>query len=270
MDFSISKNGFWMGKDILCNILGDGLTVVETKEGLETLGKVIREREEDGFEGEPGDEGEAGLGEELPKSEPAEEGGSLEDDAIEEMGEEGRAEGAEPELTERARAGGGGGLLGRGAAGGGAADFGKEEVVETLAAPEAEDAGEEDAASHAGDGDEGGVVSAGIAGEGGDNPEEDAGQETKPETAGCNGVGGATAVDFNEKVAEDVGNREHHDTAVDGDAEEIPEFDGGEVSHDHHAAHSSAHNHEVAGGFGGDFGVFGGVFHRHISIISVL
>ncbi len=221
--------------------------------GFEGFGEVICKRKEDGFEDEASDECEAGLSEKLPESEAANESGGFKNDRVEKVGEEGGAKSAEPEFVEVLR-----GVL---------TDFDEEEIVEALAAPEAEDAGEEDAASHAGDSDEGGVVGAGVIGESGDDPEEDTSQEAEPEAAGRDGVGGAFAVDFDDEVAEDVGDREHDNSAVDWDTEKIPEFDGGEVCDDDHAAHDGAHDHKVAGGFGGHWGVVGirfCSFHRYI------
>lgn len=147
--------------------------------GFEALCEVAGEGEEEGFENEPSNECEAGLGEEFPEGKSAEEGGGFKDDGVEEMGEEGGAEGAEPELVEVLFRGFFVGFelrvvfdgwmdFGLETLSGRLADFDEEEVVEALAAPEAEDAGEEDATSHAGNGDEGGIVGAGIAGEGGD------------------------------------------------------------------------------------------------------
>ena len=133
----------------------------------------------------------------------------------------------------------------------GLADFGEDEIVEALAAPETEDTSEENAAGHAGNGNEGGVVGTGVSGESGDDPEENASEEAEAEATGCDGVGGAAAVDFDEEVTKNVSNREHDNSAVDRDAEEIPEFDGGEVSDDNHTTHDGAHNHEATGGFYG-------------------
>lgn len=224
------------------------MTVFKIEEGFEFFGEVAGEGEEDGLEGKAGNEGKTGLSEEFPEREATEEGGSFEDDAVEKVGEERGTQGAEPEEIFDL----------------GLADFGEEEVIETLATPEAEDAGEEDAASHAGNSDEGGVVGAGVAGEGGDNPEQNAGQEAESEAAACDGVGGAATVDFDKNIAEDVGDGEYDNAAVDRDAEEIPKFDGGEVGDDDHTAHSSAHSHEVTGGFKGDFCVLWSVFHKSI------
>lgn len=223
------------------------------KVGFEGFGEVICKRKKDGFEDEASDEGEAGLSEKLPESEAANESGGFKNDRVEKVSEEGGAKSAEPEFVEVLR-----GVL---------TDFDEEKVVEALTAPEAEDAGEEDAASHAGDSDEGGVVGAGVIGESGDDPEEDTSQKAESEPAGRDGVGGAFAVDFDDEVAEDVGDREHDDSAVDWDAEKIPEFDGGEVCDNDHAAHDGAHDHKVAGGFGGHWGVVGirfCSFHRYI------
>lgn len=224
------------------------MTVFKIEEGFEFFGEVAGEGEEDGLKGEAGDKSKTGLSEEFPEREAAEEGGSFEDDAVEKVSEERGTQGAEPEVIFDL----------------GLADFGEEEVIEALATPEAEDAGEENAASHAGNSDEGGVVGAGVTGESSNNPEQNAGQETKSEAAARDGVGGAAAVDFDKEVAEDVSDREHDNTAVNRDAEEIPKFDGGEVGDDDHAAHNSAHTHEVAGGFERDFCVLGSVFHKPI------
>jgi len=229
------------------------VAVFKVKAGFEGFGEVICKREEDGFEDEASDESEAGLSEKFPESEAADESGGFKNDRVEKVGEEGGAKSAEPEFVEVLR-----GVL---------TDFDEEEIVEALTAPEAEDAGEEDAASHAGDSDEGGVVGAGVIGESGDDPEEDTSQKAESEPAGRDGVGGAFAVDFDDEVAEDVGDREHDDSAVDWDAEKIPEFDGGEVCDNDHAAHDGAHDHKVAGGFGGHWGVVGirfCSFHRYI------
>ncbi len=96
------------------------------------------------------------------------------------------------------------------------ADEGEDEVVEALAAPKADETGEEKAAGHVGDGDEGTVVGSRVRGESGCDPKEKAGAEAGEEVVGGDAVGGALAVDFDEEVAEDVGNGEDDDAAVDG------------------------------------------------------
>ena len=67
---------------------GNGMAVFEVEVGFEALCEVTGEWEENSFESETGDEGEAGLGNEFDESEAADESGGFEDDSVEEVGEE--------------------------------------------------------------------------------------------------------------------------------------------------------------------------------------
>lgn len=228
-----------------CGLWRLAAAVGVVERAAEVGGERSADETKDDFEEDAGEIGEPSLKEKVGQGNATKEGEGLEDETVGDVGDGGGKQGA---LLE---AGAGVGFLAAGA------DFGENAVVDDLADKEAGNAGEEDATGGALDDFKGAVVDAGKVGKNDLSKEENGGGEDGEKRA-VEGdvVGDFLAEDFDEKVANDVGDREEPDAAVDRDAEEVPDLEGGEVASEERDAESNTKKRQD---FDGGEGKFGGI-----------
>lgn len=180
------------------------------------------------------------MRQELLKGEPAEKGDGLKEEDVGDMSDGGRNEGADAKISERigVRAG----TLEE-------MDALENVVIDKLAGQEADDAGDENAASIIGDGVESRVVGARVVRQKPDERDNCESEKTDTTTTPSDAVGGAAAVNFGQKVIEDVREREKQEPAVNRKITGTPKFDGAVIGDDEGHGHERGHNDE--GGLGG-------------------